>query len=194
MTEQVQLHPPIFLVVGRRSAVIGIAVAPSPLSLPPAEGLAARYLLDQITADQTRRGSGLRNEALGTQVDCRDDTLHRAPVPDVLGEGARINPLNPHDSTFLEIRFERLGLSVIAGIGGTFLDNKSFHKGASGLDVLGIDPVVADEGIGHADDLPLVRGIGEDLLIAGHGRIEDHLTDTFALRTEGAPLKDGSIR
>ena len=41
--------------------------------------------------------------------------------------------------------------------------------------VFAVDAVVADQRIGHADDLPGVGRIGEHFLITGHRRVEDHL-------------------
>ena len=46
---------------------------------------------------------------------------------------------------------------------------------AARLGVLGVDAGVADVRIGQRDDLPAVRGIGEDFLIAGHRGVEHHL-------------------
>ena len=43
------------------------------------------------------------------------------------------------------------------------------------LHILAIDPGVADQGSGHHQNLPRVRGIGEGLLVAGHGGVEDDL-------------------
>src|SRR3972149_6568539 len=50
------------------------------------------------------------------------------------------------------------------------------------------------EGVGHADDLSLVGGIRQDLLIAGHAGVEDHLADALALRAEGCSLEDRPVR
>ena len=50
------------------------------------------------------------------------------------------------------------------------------------LVVLGVDADVADLRVGHRDDLPGVRGIGEDLLVAGQAGVEAHLADADAAR------------
>ena len=41
--------------------------------------------------------------------------------------------------------------------------------------VLGIDAGIADVGVGQRDDLAAIRGISEDLLVARHRGVEDHL-------------------
>jgi hypothetical protein len=57
------------------------------------------------------------------------------------------------------------------------------------LDVLVIDPGVADMGIGQGDDLPRIGWIGENFLIAGQRGIEDHLTDGHAFGADGTATK-----
>src|SRR2546422_7363567 len=44
------------------------------------------------------------------------------------------------------------------------------------LDVLLVDPVVADQRVRHRHDLPSIRRVGQNLLIPLHRRIEDHLS------------------
>src|SRR2546422_506700 len=47
-------------------------------------------------------------------------------------------------------------------------------RASVGLDVLGIDAVVADHGSGHHDDLAEIGGVGEHLLVAGQVRRDDN--------------------
>jgi hypothetical protein len=56
----------------------------------------------------------------------------------------------------------------------------------AGLGVGGGDPVVADLHGGQRDDLSEVRRIGQDFLIARHGRVEDALTGDGGVGAEGA--------
>ena len=48
-------------------------------------------------------------------------------------------------------------------------------------------------GIGQGDDLSGVGGVGEDLLIAGHGGVENHLTYGLTLNTNGRPAKQAAV-
>ncbi len=57
--------------------------------------------------------------------------------------------------------------------------------GARALGVEGVDAVVADLRAGHGDDLAAVGGIGEDLLVAGHRGVEDHLAEGSDGSAEG---------
>src|SRR5262249_36009576 len=52
---------------------------------------------------------------------------------------------------------------------------------------------VADLRIRHRDQLPLVRRIGEDLLVAGHARVEDELARRLPRRPEGTAAKHGAV-
>jgi hypothetical protein len=56
-----------------------------------------------------------------------------------------------------------------------------------------MDSVVADVGVGHGHDLALVRGIGQDLLVAGHAGVEDHLASRLTARAEGPSVEDLAI-
>ena len=47
---------------------------------------------------------------------------------------------------------------------------------AFAFDIPAVDAVIADERIGHCDDLPFVGRIGQNFLIAGHGSVEDDFT------------------
>ena len=53
-----------------------------------------------------------------------------------------------------------------------------------GLDVLGVDAVVADVRIRQRDDLPAVARVGQDFLVAGQRGVEDHLADRVAGRAD----------
>jgi hypothetical protein len=48
----------------------------------------------------------------------------------------------------------------------------------AGFEVFSVDSVVADEGVGHHQDLGFIRWVGQGLLVAGHGGVEDD----FAIR------------
>src|SRR2546422_2065117 len=61
------------------------------------------------------------------------------------------------------------------------------------LDVLLVDPVVADQRVRHRHDLPSIRRVGQNLLIPLHRRIEDHLSPGFPQRAEGLPAEDAAV-
>ena len=53
------------------------------------------------------------------------------------------------------------------------------------LEVFRIRTIVPDERKGHRHDLATVGRVGEDLLVAGHRRVEDDLAGACARRAEG---------
>ena len=59
--------------------------------------------------------------------------------------------------------------------------------------VVGGDTVVADQRIGHADDLPAERGIRADLLVSGHRGREDDLAGGVRLGAESATTKYATV-
>src|SRR3954467_1118496 len=61
------------------------------------------------------------------------------------------------------------------------------------FDVLGIDAVVTDLRVSHRDNLPAVTGVGEDLLVARHRRVETDLAVDLAIRADGSPCKNSSV-
>src|SRR5262249_26728580 len=67
------------------------------------------------------------------------------------------------------------------------------HEGAARLDVLAVHSDVADLGVGHHHELALVRRVREDLLVAGHARVEDELADRLADGPEGTAAEDGAV-
>src|SRR5262249_8962934 len=52
---------------------------------------------------------------------------------------------------------------------------------------------IADERIGHADDLALVGGVGEDFLVAGHGGVETNLPARARGRAESLSVKHRAV-
>ena len=73
------------------------------------------------------------------------------------------------------------------------LTTKPAHGGLGRLEILEVDAVVADQRIGHGDDLAGVGGIGEDLLISGHRGVENDLALTGAGAAEDTACQDRAI-
>ena len=72
-------------------------------------------------------------------------------------------------------------------------DDERPQPGALGL-VVGADPpVVADERVGHDDDLAGVRGVGADLLVAGLAGVHDEVAAGRDVGPEGDPAEDRPV-
>jgi hypothetical protein len=72
-------------------------------------------------------------------------------------------------------------------------DDEARDIHAARFDVLGIGPYVADMRIGERDDLPRIRGIGEDLLVARHCGVEDNLSDRLAVAADAVSAKNAPV-
>ena len=64
--------------------------------------------------------------------------------------------------------------SPIGGHFAQFVHDEARTPDPCTLRVLEIDARISDVGLGHADDLSIVRGIGQNFLIPRHRSIEDH--------------------
>ncbi len=79
---------------------------------------------------------------------------------------------------------------------GELSHDKPRHLHPPRLDILRVDPGVADQGEGLDKDLPAIGRIGQRLLIACHGGIEHHLGldhQPPADRPEAPPMEETPI-
>ena len=77
--------------------------------------------------------------------------------------------------------------------GGRVADDQPGQPGALRLVVIGVAPMVADQRIGHDDDLAGVRGVGADLLVAGLGRVDDEIAAVGHGCPEGDAMEDRAV-
>ena len=73
------------------------------------------------------------------------------------------------------------------------LDDQASGEHLGGLDVFGVDAVVADVRIGQRDDLPAVARVGEDFLVAGQRGVEDDFAGGVAGGTDRGAVKDRAV-
>src|SRR5688572_495709 len=90
-------------------------------------------------------------------------------------ESTRVELLDTDDVVFTKIILKRGGRAKVRRDAARLADNKSLDPRAARLDILEVYAVVTDERIGHADDLPGIARVGQDLLVARHRRVKDHL-------------------
>jgi hypothetical protein len=109
------------------------------------------------------------------------------------GQSARINVGYRNDLVAQQIVIQGLLHAPIAGQQGQITYNQSRGMHLVRLDIIGIAAGVADVGIGQGHDLARVRRVGQDFLIAGHGRIEDDLTDGGPRHADGTPTKQATV-
>ena len=101
--------------------------------------------------------------------------------------------LDARDVMCLQVVVQAALTAEVAASGGQVTDDQRLCPGAEALIVLLVDAVVADQGVGHDHALAGVRGVGEDLLIAHHGGVEDHLTDPILCAANAGANKGLSV-
>lgn len=62
------------------------------------------------------------------------------------------------------------------------------------LVVVKVNAVVADERVGHGNDLTEVGRVGQNLLIACHAGVEYDLTDALSFVADCGTLEQGAVR
>ena len=93
----------------------------------------------------------------------------------------------------LQIGIQPVLAAEVAAAPGQVADDERLRPGAGGFVVLMIDAVVADEGIAHHNALSGVGGVGQDLLIAGHGGVEHHLADPLLTGADAAAREGHTV-
>ena len=121
----------------------------------------------------------------------RDQAPQAAVRPQVAGKGPGVDAGDGRDPLVAQERRELAGL--LDDGRGRVRDDERPEPRVLGL-VVGVDPpVVADERVGHDDDLAGVRGVGADLLVAGLARVHDEVAARRDVRTEGDPAEDRPV-
>ena len=85
-----------------------------------------------------------------------------------------------------------LSLLEVRGLGGELPGDEPLDPDLPGLGVGPVHAVVADVRLRHDYDLAAVGGIGEDLLVAAHGGVEDHLSEARAAG-HGTPFVNRAV-
>ena len=177
---------------GRRS--IG-RVQPGPRAerLGPLDRPRGNHLADQVAADQAGAGIRLGHQAGVVQVDARQDALHGAANANAADQCPGVDPLEGDDAVRGQVAVQLALGAEVARSAAQFPHDEPRQVRLVALDVLGRDAVVADLRIGHRNDLPAIAGIGQDLLISGHRRVEADFPVDFTGRPEGRSGEDGSV-
>ena len=127
----------------------------------------------------------------------RDHGVRHAVDPNAAGERAGVDAGDTDDAARLEPVVEVAGRAVIRGLGDRGVQHHAARprrgRHVHGLDVVLVGADIADMGEGEGDDLPGIGGIGEDLLVAGHGGVEAHLAHRMAGRAEAHAFDHGAV-
>ena len=151
-------------------------------------GYSPHRVFDDISLHR-RDGLLVRLEALGV-----DHAVHHALAAQLAGQTAGVDTRQADDLLLLEVFVQRQAAAPVGGMLRDLAHDKARDPALAGLVILKIDAVVADQRVGHGDDLAVVGGVGQHLLIAGHAGVENDLADALSLVADGIPLEQGAIR
>ena len=117
---------------------------------------------------------------------------HRAALAQVPGEGAGVDAADADDALVAQLVVELAARAPARRAARGVAHDVAGDPDRRGLGVLVVDAGVADVRGGHHDDLPVVRRVGQRLLVAGHAGGEDGLAERLAdgavrLAAEGRP-------
>ena len=167
----------------KRGALLpSIAFAPTPFGLVPAIALAAGDVLGEIEPDHAGEGRRLalqrrEIEAAGRIVG--DHRVRHALLADQRRQRPGIDAGDGDDAAGFQPIVEVLAGAIVRWLGDVGAEHAAAHARRGGearrLDVVGVGADIADMGEGEGDDLPGIGRIGQDLLIAGHRRVEADL-------------------
>mgnify|MGYP000979433880 CR=1 FL=1 len=118
--------------------------------------------------------------------------LHVAQL-ELSGGDAGIDVGDRDNSALLEVLLQVLLVAVIAGQQGQVPDHQAGGPNLCGLFIFAVGAGVADMGIGEGDNLARIGRVGQNFLIAGHGGVENHLTDRHPLSAYCQAFENTSV-
>ena len=105
---------------------------------------------------------------------------HRAALAQVPGQRAGVDPADADHALGDQVVLQRALRAPAGGPHRGVAHDVAGDPDPARLVVLVVDAGVADVRRGHDDDLPVVAGVGQRLLVAGHAGGEDGLADGLA--------------
>ncbi len=151
-----------------------------------------RDLADEVLVLPARDGAGGRAGGLRVGLAGRGDDAAQAAVrAQMPGERSRVHAGDRGDVVVAEERRELAG--VVEHRGGGVRDDERAQPRPDRLVVVREAPVVADERIGHHDDLAGIRGVRADLLVAGLAGVDDEVAASGHGRPERHAREDGPV-
>ena len=173
---------------------LGMALAQFPDALGPGVGLGRRDLFRQIHALKARKTlCGAQSRRLVDPVAGLKTAVLGALLAQQTGQPSGVDIGDADDALAPQIGVETLRHAEVAGQDRQVADDEARGLNAVGLLVLRVGPDIADVGVGQGDELAQIRGIGEDLLISGHGGVEHHLADARSIGADRRSPEDGAV-
>ena len=148
----------------------------------------------QVHARQAWKSARRRQRLLFVRVPSRRDTARqRALLAYASRQSPRVHIGNRNDPLIGQVLLKRSLCAPTAGAPWRLPDDEPGGPHAARLHVLEVDARVADLRIGQGNDLPGIGGIGKNLLVTGHRRIENHLADGHARYADRLPTEQAAV-
>ena len=151
-----------------------------------------RDFLDVIHADKDKFLRAFHRLGLGNFLG-GNKSVQRAAHAEFFRQRAGVNALDAGNAVLFQIFFQRNIRAPVADDRRQFADDEARRVRPPRFHVLGVDAVIADERIGHRDDLAFVGRVGEDFLIAGHGGVETDFAAGRRLCAETCAVKHRTV-
>ena len=183
--------------VTARVALQTIAALAVPHRLSPIVGLAAADFLGEIHALETGPIEGLRPELCKVEPPLRlmsNDAVGRSEIADAPGQAPRVHARNTDQPVMFEPGIQRLRSAIVGRRADWCTHDEAAGGRRRGFDVFAIGADIADMGEGEGDDLPGVRRVRQDLLVASYGGIETDFPDCRPVRADPATPKYRPVR
>ena len=147
----------------------------------------------QVGPGHLRAGQHPLQQPLRAVLHGADGRPHRALLADPPGQRPGAADGDAGDALVAQVGIQVAGGPPAGGEPGGLAHHVAADPDPAGLGVFVVDAGVADVRGGHGDDLAVVRGIGQRLLVTGHPGVEDHLAERLAVRAEGRAVQRGAV-
>ena len=174
-----------------------VALGPGPPHLVPAVALGAGDVFGEIEAFEARKAPRGGDQRLDVEIALgvmRERHVGGALLPDRPGQPPGVDPADADPAAPFEPAHERLGGAPVRRLGRVPLHDQPVGDRITRLVVLGIDADIPDMREGEGHDLARVGGVGHDLLVACHRRVEAKLGDRLAGRAKAMTVEDRPVR
>ena len=155
--------------------------------------------LAEVGAGHLARLQHPRQQALGVGLRRGDADAHRTALAQVAGQRTGVDAADADDALVAQVVVQAAHAAPAGRDAGRVAHDVAGDPDAGGLGVLVVHAGVADVRGRHHDDLAVVAGVGQRLLVAGHAGGEDRLAEGLALGSErltakGAPVLEDQDR
>ena len=149
--------------------------------------------LAEVGAGHLARLQHPRQQALGVGLRRGDADAHRTALAQVAGQRAGVDAADADDALVAQVVVEAAHAAPAGRDAGGVAHDVAGDPDARGLGVLVVHAGVADVRGRHHDDLAVVAGVGQRLLVAGHAGGEDRLAEGLALGSERLTAKGATV-